>query len=78
LPLYHSLHACTCREIATTLRAVGVPLSDTRDELERERFFVLGLVDERRTTKAKDPDYWYIERILALLYSMMSLLASMS
>jgi hypothetical protein len=45
-------------EIANTLRAVGVQPEDTRDPRERERFFVLGISDERTTRRAKDATYW--------------------
>ncbi|EGD82855.1 hypothetical protein PTSG_03488 [Salpingoeca rosetta] len=48
-------------EIAVSMRRLGIPTEDTRDEQGRERFFVLTLTDERNTYRANDPGFWYFE-----------------
>ncbi|EDQ86222.1 uncharacterized protein MONBRDRAFT_28452 [Monosiga brevicollis MX1] len=46
-------------ELAHSLHKVGVEREDTRDARERQRFFVLGLFDERTARRSESPDYWY-------------------
>lgn len=46
-------------ELAATLKALHVPTEDSRDETKAERFFVIGLYEERVVTRKRDPDYWY-------------------
>lgn len=48
------------RELGATLEKLGVLPEDSRDEEKRERFAVLSLMDERKSTRKAEPSFWFV------------------
>lgn len=46
------------RELGNTMARIGIKPEDTRDEGKHERFHVLSIMDERKSTRKAEPDYW--------------------
>lgn len=46
-------------ELGVSLAKMNVTVEDTRDEEGRERFFPLGIANERTISRAKEPGHWF-------------------
>ena len=46
------------RELGNTMAKIGIKPEDTRDEGKHERFHVLSIMDERKSMRKIEPEYW--------------------